>query len=77
MDRQFEVKAWVAIYRRFESCGLYQSVDDAINAGVEQFKNNGASFDVFEGTNKVASVLYHRGVVTSRIPEWIPTVHRF
>ena len=77
MDRQFELKAWVGIYRRYESYGLYQSVDDAISAGVQQFKENGARFDVFEGSNKMASVCFHRGVVTSRIPEWIPTIFRF
>jgi hypothetical protein len=77
MDRQFELKGWVAIYRRYQSYGLYKSVDDAISAGVQQFKNNGASFDVFEGSNKMASVRYQRGVVTSRIPEWIPTIFRF
>jgi hypothetical protein len=74
---QFEIRGWVALYRRYESVGFYTSIDDAINSGIEKFKFNGTSFDVFEGTNKVVSVIYHRGVVTSRIPEWIPTVHRF
>ena len=74
---QFEIRAWVALYRRYESVGFYTSIDDAINSGIEKFKVNGAHFIVFQNDKKVAHVDYYRGVVTSRIPEWIPTVHRF
>ena len=74
---QFEIRGWVAYCGRYESVGLYQSIDDAINAGIEKFKVNGAHFYVFHNDKKVAGVDYHWGVVTSRIPQWIPTVHRF
>lgn len=74
---QFEIKGWVAIYRRYESVGLYQSIDDAINAGIEKFKFNGAHFIVFHNDKKVAYVNYHRAVVTYGKPQWVPTVHRF
>lgn len=74
---QFEVRGWVAYYGRYESVGLYQSIDDAINAGIEKFKFNGAHFIVFHNDKKVARVNYHWGVVTGRLCEWIPTVTRF
>lgn len=74
---QFEIRGWVAIYGRYESAGLYQSIDDAINAGIEKFKFNGAHFYVFHNDKKVAYVNYNRAVVTCRKPQWVPTVHRF
>jgi hypothetical protein len=68
---QFELRAWVAIHGRYQSVGMYQSVDEAINAGIKHCSHSGAFFEVFAGAKKVVFV-DHKWGASERA--WVPRV---